>query len=106
MALIESNDALIEQHLKENELTVVKYYADWCGSCKLFAPKYKRLSNDVRFEGIQFLDINAETNPESRKKGAVNNLPSFAIFKQGILAETLNTSKEEALVEMLEKLKN
>lgn len=104
MAVAVVTDENFNEHLSLNEKVVVKYYADWCGSCKLFAPKYKRLSNDSRFEGIAFLDVNAEQNPEARKKAGVTNLPYFAIFKNGELVEAVASSKEDAVVELIEKL--
>jgi len=104
MAVITATDADFSESLKNNNKVVVKYYADWCGSCRLFAPKYNRLSNDERFSGIVFLDVNAEKNPEARKLAGVSNLPFFAVFKNGELLEGAPTSKEELLVEMLQKL--
>jgi len=103
--LLEVNDSTFSQELSQHGKVIVKYYASWCGSCKLFAPKYKRLSNDERFTDIAFFDVNAEESPESRKLAGVNNLPSFAIFQDGKHVETVATSKEEAVVELLEKLK-
>lgn len=91
--------------IEGNPKVVVKYFADWCGSCRLFAPKFKRLSADERFEGITFLDVNAEHNPEARKLANVTNLPTFAIFKDGQLVEAITANKEEAVVELIEKLK-
>jgi thioredoxin 1 len=104
MAVISINDTSFNQELTSNSKVIVKYYADWCGSCKLFAPKYKRLSGDERFTGIHFLEVNAEESPEARKMASVDNLPFFAIFKDGELVEGTATSKEEAVVAMLEKL--
>lgn len=104
MAVTVSDDSNFEELLKSNEKVVVKYYADWCGSCRLFAPKFKRISKDERFNEVTFLDVNAEDSPEARKLGKVNNLPTFAIFKDGELVETLCSSKEEAVVELIEKL--
>jgi thioredoxin 1 len=104
MALIQATDSTFNELLSQNDKVVIKYYADWCGSCKLFAPKFRRLSDDSRFEGVAFLDINAEQNPEARKLAGVNNLPFFAVFKNGKLIQGEATSKEENVVAMIDAL--
>lgn len=106
MAVDISTDKDFENKLADNPKTIVKYYADWCGSCKLFAPKFRRLSDDDRFDGITFLDVNAEENPEARKKARVDNLPYFATFVNGELKEYGSAAKEEYVVGLLENLKN
>ncbi|MFN3404636.1 MAG: thioredoxin family protein [Cytophagaceae bacterium] len=105
MAVVAVQDSDFDSQLNANSKVIVKYYADWCGSCRLFAPKFKRLSSDERFTDIKFLEVNAEKNPEARKKGQVNNLPTFAVFRNGELIESVCTSKEELVVELLDKLK-
>jgi len=90
--------------IESNQKVAVKYYADWCGACKMIAPKYKRLSSDERFDGVTFVEVNAEQNEIARKAGGVNNLPFFAVFKDGKLIEGSATSKEDYIVSMLDKL--
>lgn len=104
MAQIIANDQNFNELLSEHPRVVVKYYADWCGSCKLFAPKFRRLADDSRFEGVAFLDVNAEQNPEARKIAGVNNLPFFATFQEGKLVTGEATSKEDNVVAMIENL--
>lgn len=104
MAVKLVTDEDFKEQISLNNKVVVKYYADWCGSCKLFAPKFKRISNDPQFEEISFLDVNAEQNPEARKLAGVTNLPYFAIFKDGTLIESVASSKEEAVIELINKL--
>lgn len=104
MAVENIDDSAFEKTLADNDIVIVKYYADWCGSCKLFAPKFRRLSEDKRFEGIAFLDVNAEENDKARKMAGVDNLPYFAVFKNGELIAGSSTSKEENVVEMLNQL--
>jgi len=104
MNVIETTDADFAQKLSENPKVIVKYYAGWCGTCRLFAPKFKRLSADDHYRGIAFLDVNAEKNPEARKMAGVDNLPFFAIFKDGKLVEGSSTSREEKVLEMLKTL--
>ena len=105
MAVQIANDTTFQEFLNANENVIVKYYADWCGSCKLFAPKFRRLSESETGTGVVFLDVNAEESPEARKIAGVDNLPFFAIFKNGQLVEATSTSKEEKVVELIEKVK-
>lgn len=106
MAVIEATDQDFKEQIETNQKVIVKYHAGWCGQCRLFAPKYRRLSGDDRFEGVAFLDVDAEKNPEARKLAGVSNLPFFAIFKDGELVEGDFTSREEAVVTMIEHLQN
>lgn len=100
-----STDADFETLFKSKDKVVVKYFADWCGSCKLFAPKFKRHSNDEANADILFLEVNAEENENARKIGGVDNLPFMATFKNGVLVEGTATSKEEYLQKMLDDLR-
>jgi thioredoxin 1 len=91
--------------LEQAPKAIVKYFAGWCGSCRLIKPKYKRLSDDERFkDAIAFLDVDAEESPELRKLAGVSTLPYFAIFQNGQLVKGISTSKEEAIVELLQQL--
>ncbi|MES2732914.1 MAG: thioredoxin family protein [Bacteroidota bacterium] len=104
MSVNQISDAEFSEQIAAHDKVVVKYYADWCGSCKLFAPKYKRLATDERFSGVAFLDVNAEKNPQARKAAGVTTLPYFAIFRNGQLVESITTSKEEVVVDLINKL--
>src|SRR6056297_2214647 len=106
MSVEKVTDDSFEELLKTNDKVIVKYFADWCGSCKLFAPKYRRLSEDDRFDGITFLDVNAEENDIARKKAGVDNLPYFAVFNGGEKLDGMSTSKEDKVVELLNKLQS
>lgn len=104
MSVIQVTDSEFSTSLSGNDKVMVKYYADWCGSCKLIAPKYRRLSEDERFTDIKFLEVNAEDNENARKMAGVDNLPFFAVFKAGKMVEGTATSKLEKVEELLSKL--
>lgn len=105
MAVQIANDASFQDLLNANQQVIVKYYADWCGSCKLFAPKFRRMSENEANAGVVFVDVNAEESPEARKLAGVDNLPFFATFKNGKLLDASSTSKEENVLAMIDKLK-
>ncbi len=102
MAVQLATDADFTQILNDNNRVVVKYFADWCGACKMFAPKYKRVSNEEGYGDVVFLEVNAEHSPEARKAAGVDNLPFLASFKGGALAEGSAASKEEYLRKLID----
>jgi len=99
-----STDQDFKEIIAGNAKVVVKFFAGWCGTCRLFAPTFKRISDKPEHAGIVFLDVNAEENPEARKLAGVNNLPFFAVFKNGELVGTDFTSKEAGVEELIGKL--
>lgn len=104
MSVLEVDDQNFKDELEKHKKVAVKYFADWCGTCRLFSPKYKRMSEDERFKDISFLEVNAEKNPDARKAGGVNNLPTISIFLDGKLLDSVVSGKEEAVTELLGKL--
>jgi thioredoxin 1 len=104
MAVVKATDADFSTLIQENERVVVKFYADWCGSCRLFAPKFKRMSDDETLTNVIFLDVNAETDQQARRLAGVTNLPFFAAFRDGQLVGTVSATKEEAVRDLIGRL--
>lgn len=98
------NDSDFESIIKANKYVVMEYFTDWCGSCRLFAPRFEELSNNPIFSGITFLKINAEENPKARKIVDFSFLPFFVTFRDGAFHEGLSTVNEEVLTMMLKEL--
>lgn len=100
--LIELKEDNLGELLQEHKNVVVQYSAGWCGNCRLMKPKFKRLSTEN--EGTTFIIVDAEKQPESRKLASVNNLPTFAAFKDGALLNQVQTTKEEQLKNLINEV--
>lgn len=85
----------LQKIISENEQVVVQYGATWCGNCRIMKPKFKKLAAEN--EGIPFYYVDAEKLPESRKLAKVDNLPTFAVFKNGALVDQAQTNQAEVL---------
>ncbi|MBF01751.1 MAG: thiol reductase thioredoxin [Flavobacterium sp.] len=88
--------------VNSNETVIVQYSASWCGNCRIMKPKFKKLASEN--EAIPFLMVDAEKFPESRKLAKVDNLPTFATFKNGILVNQTQTNKAEVLTELVNEV--
>ncbi len=91
----------LQEEVSNNELVFVQFSAGWCGNCRIMKPKFKKFSNDVA--NAAFLVVDAEKNPESRKLANVNNLPTFAVFKNGELVNQVQTNKTDVLKSFIDE---
>lgn len=92
----------LQNIISENETVVVQYSATWCGNCRIMKPKFKKLATEN--ESATFVIVDAEKFPESRKLATVDNLPTFAMFKNGEFINQVQTNKFDALKELVEEV--
>lgn len=85
----------LQEIVENNEHVFVQYGAGWCGNCKIMKPKFKKFARET--ENAEFYYVDAEKLPESRKLANVNNLPTFAYFKNGKLEAQEQTNKADVL---------
>ena len=90
----------LQSIVTDNETVVVQYSATWCGNCRIMKPKFKKLATEN--EGVTFVIADAEKFPESRKLATVDNLPTFATFKNGEFKGQVQTNKFEVLKELVD----
>ena len=93
--VIELGNDSLQELVNQNETVLVQYSAGWCGNCRIMKPKFKKMANEN--EGIPFVLVDAEKNPEARQLADVSNLPTFAAFKNGRLQEQVQTNKADLL---------
>lgn len=103
--IIETSDLTIESILNSNPLVIACFHADYCGLCKEFYPKFKRLSLDKDNATILFIHINVSVNEDVAKLAQVDSLPYIASFIDGKLLEGVGTNKEEHLQKMINNLR-
>lgn len=86
----------------QDGIVLVQYSAGWCGNCRIMKPKFKKMATEN--ENVTFVIADAENFPESRKLAKVDNLPTFAAFKNGALVNQVQTNKVEVLTELVNEV--
>ena len=92
----------LQNIIEDHDTVVVQYSAGWCGNCRIMKPKFKKL--DTENNNTAFIIADAEKFPESRKLATVDNLPTFATFKNGSFKNQVQTNKFDVLKELVEEV--
>ena len=80
MEIININNDFEEQVKNYKGISIVDFWAPWCGPCKMFGPIFENVSK--KFNSIKFckLNIDEDENEVSRNLG-VMSIPTTIIFK-------------------------
>lgn len=74
--------------VNSSELTIVDFWAPWCGPCRKLGPVLDEIAQD--FEGkIKIVKLNTDENLKTAKEYSVSGLPTLLIFKEGKPVERL-----------------
>jgi len=63
-------------------LTLVDFYADWCGPCRMVSPIVEDLSNTM--DGVNFVKVNVDEEGELAGLYGVRSIPTLILFKDGV----------------------
>ncbi|MGV8967271.1 MAG: thioredoxin [Cellulomonas sp.] len=76
-------ETTIEQAIKDNEIVLVDFWAEWCGPCKRFGPIFEA-SSEVNPE---VLHAKVDTEAEQGLAGdlGITSIPTLMAFREGIL---------------------
>lgn len=73
--------------LESKGVTLVDFWAPWCGPCRQLAPSIDELSKDMAGK-MEVYKCNIDENPETPSQYAVRGIPTLMIFKDGKLLDT------------------
>jgi len=102
--VLEITDESFESEvLNENRLTLVDFWATWCGPCRKLAPVIDELAKE--FEGkVKFVKIKADENIQTAQKYSISGVPCLLIFKDGEPVERIvNIVPKSIIVNNLNK---
>lgn len=80
---LELNQSNVDETLKEKKVTVLDFWAPWCGPCRMLGPIIDELSTDNVGKDVTIAKINVEENQELAIKYGVRGIPTVVIFKDG-----------------------
>ncbi|MBM3441722.1 MAG: thioredoxin [Bacteroidetes bacterium] len=85
----EFNDANFQTEVMDSEkLTVVDFWAEWCGPCRAIGPVVEELSKE--YEGrVNIGKVNVDHNPQLSMNYGITSIPAILFIKGGKVIDKL-----------------
>ena len=76
-------EAAFNAQLAKSDLPlVVDFWAPWCGPCRMMAPAYEKVSQDMQGKA-RFVKVNTEDEQGLAAKYNIRSIPTLAVFAGG-----------------------
>jgi thioredoxin 1 len=87
--------------IKEADVAVVDFNAEWCGPCKMLEPKFKVFA--VEYPKAKFFSIDVDQAADVAEREGIAAMPTINVYKKGIKVDQVVGASADKIKAMLEK---
>ena len=85
--VIDLNESNFDQIISSDTPTLVDFWAEWCGPCRMMHPIFTRLAK--KYTKIRFARLNVDQSQSIAMRFGVQAIPTFIMFKSGLPADKM-----------------
>jgi thioredoxin 1 len=83
MSTVALTEETFEDTVTQEGITLVDWWASWCGPCRMFAPVFEAASE--KHPDVTFGKIDTEDQPGLAGAAQISSIPTLMAFRDGVL---------------------
>lgn len=93
-----------ETALSQGTVSVIDFWAEWCGPCRLVGPIIDELSGEYQ-DKVRIGKLNVDHNPQVSMQFGVRSIPTILFIKDGkVVDKQVGTTTKANLKQKIEAL--
>lgn len=77
-----------QEVLSSDQLTIVDFWAEWCGPCRMLGPTIEAIANEYAGK-VKVYKMNVDENPNTPARYHVRGIPTVIFVKNGEVVDQL-----------------
>jgi thioredoxin 1 len=92
-----TDDNFEDEVIKSDILTMIDFWAEWCGPCKVIAPVVDELAGEYNGK-VKVGKLNVDNSPNVSAKYSIRGIPTLLFFKEGKVVNQLVGVQSKAAI--------
>jgi len=93
-----NNESFEREVLQNAQLTIVDFWAPWCGPCKMIAPVLDDIAS--RYDGkVKVTKLNVDENSKTSQRFGITSIPTIIFFNNGAIVDRITGAVSRSQLE-------